>query len=84
MAAKTVFTITQLHDDTCSLVRLASASKQPISIMDGGREIAVIANRALLRGAPRRRLLNPEFAAMMARAPGNDVQSALDEVRGDR
>jgi hypothetical protein len=32
----------------------------------------------------RSRTLLPEFAAMMARPPGNDLQADLDDIRGDR
>lgn len=32
----------------------------------------------------RRRTLLPQFAAMMARPPGNDLQADLDDIRGDR
>ena len=65
-------------------VRLAGASHLSISIKDRGREIAVISNPDLLRPATRKRILIPEFTAMMANAPSSDVQSAFDEVRGER
>ncbi|MDD3179510.1 MAG: hypothetical protein PHQ04_04080 [Opitutaceae bacterium] len=84
MRSPTVFTIKQLHDDTGPLVRRAGASKRPIPITDRGQEVAVIANRALLRKVDRRRTLLPEYEAMMAGPPGDDIQSALDEIRSDR
>jgi len=67
-----------------SLVRRAGASKRPIPITDRGQEVAVIANRALLRPVSRKRAILPEYETMMAESPGNDLQAALDEIRGDR
>lgn len=32
---------------------------------------------------PRKRTVLPEFAKLMAKKPGDDIQAALDEVRGD-
>lgn len=84
MPGTTVFTIKQLHDDTGPLIRRAGASKRPIPVTDRGREIAVIANRSLLRPTIRKRTILPEYEAMMAEAPGDDVQAALDAIRGDR
>jgi PHD/YefM family antitoxin component YafN of YafNO toxin-antitoxin module len=84
MPSITVFTIKQLHDDTGPLVRQAGTSKRPIPVTDRGREVAVITNRSLLRPAVRKRTLLPEYEAMMAEAPGNDIQAALDEDRGTR
>jgi hypothetical protein len=84
MQKPAMLTIKQLHDDTGALVRRAGASKRPISVTDRGHEVAVLANRALVRPLERRRMLLPEFAALMAGAPGDDVQAALDEIRGDR
>ena len=77
-------TIKELHDDTGALVRRAGASKRPIRITDRGEEVAVIANLSLLRPAGRRRTILPEYEALMAGAPGDDVRAALDEIRGER
>jgi len=82
--SNTIFTIKQLHDDTGALVRRAGASKRPILITDRGREVAVIANRSLLRPVGRKRTTIPEYEAMMAGPSDNVSQSALDEIRGDR
>jgi PHD/YefM family antitoxin component YafN of YafNO toxin-antitoxin module len=79
-----VLTIKQLHDDTGALVRRAGASRRPVPITDRGREVAVIANRSLLRAAGRNRTLLPEYEKMMAETPCNDIQAALDEIRGER
>lgn len=38
----------------------------------------------LVRPHQRKRVLLPEYEAMMAEPPGDDVQAALDEIRGDR
>lgn len=78
------YTIKQLHDDTGPLVRRAAAARRPIPITDRGQEVAVIASRSLLRPHARKRTLLPEYEAMMAEMPGNDVQEALDAIRGDR
>ncbi len=84
MPPATVFTIKQLHDDTGSLVRRAGASRRPIPITDRGEQVAVLANPALLRPQRRNRVLLPEYEAMMAQPPGQDIQAALNEIRGDR
>ncbi len=84
MPAPTVFTIKQLHDDTGPLVRRAGASRRPIPITDRGKQVAVLANPALLRPQRRNRVLLPEYEAMMAEAPGDTIQAALNEIRGDR
>ena len=84
MPAKGVLTVKQLHDDTGPSVRRAAASKRPIPITDRGELVAVLANPALVRPRERRRVLLPEYEAMMAEAPRDDVQAALDEIRGDR
>jgi prevent-host-death family protein len=77
-------TIKELHATTGEHVRRAAASRTPVVITDRGEPIAVLANPALLRTRRRRRALLPEFAALMERAPGDDVSSDLDAVRGDR
>jgi len=84
MPSTTVLTIKQLHDDTGPLVRQAGASKRPVPVTDRGQEVAVITNRLQLRPLPRKRTILPEYEAMMAEAPGNDIQAALDEDRGTR
>ena len=84
MARNSVLTIKQLHDDTGSLVRRAGAAKRPIPVTDRGQEVAVIVNRALLRPVSRKRTILPEYEAMMAAPPGDDIQTALNEIRGDR
>jgi hypothetical protein len=43
-----------------------------------------LANPSLLTPRKRKRTLLPEYEAMMAGPPGNNVQAALDEIRGDR
>jgi hypothetical protein len=43
-----------------------------------------LANPALLRTQRRHRVLLPEYEAMMAQSLGDDIQGALDEIRGDR
>lgn len=84
MPPTAVFTIKQLHDDTGALIRRAGASRRPVPVTDRGQEVAVIANRALLKPQPRKRILLPEFEALMARTPSNDVLDDLNAVRGDQ
>ncbi len=84
MASTTVLTIKQLHDDTGPLVRRAGNSRHPVPVTDRGQEVAVITNRSQLRPMVRKRTILPEYEAMMAAAPGNDIQAALNEDRGTR
>jgi hypothetical protein len=46
--------------------------------------VAVLANLSLLAPRKRKRTLLPEYEAMMAGPAGNDIQAALEEIRGDR
>lgn len=84
MPARHALTIKQLHDDTGALIRQAGASRHPVPVTDRGQEVAVITNRSQLRPVRRKRALLPEYEAMMAAKPGNDIQRALDEDRGSR
>jgi len=77
-------TIKELHRTTGEHVRRAGSLKTPIVITDHGKPVAVLANLSLLRPKRRKRILLPEFEALMARPPGNDLQDDLDAVRGDR
>jgi prevent-host-death family protein len=77
-------TIKELHATTGEHVRRAGASKTPVVITDRGRPVAVLASASLLAPRKRKRTLLPEYEAMMARSAGNDIQSALDEIRGER
>lgn len=84
MASKPVLTVKQLHDDTGPSVRRAGASKRPIPITDRGELVAVLANPSLVRPAARKRVLLPEYEALMAEPSVDRIQAALDELRGDR
>ena len=77
-------TIKELHRATGEAVRRAGASRIPVVVTDHGEPVAVIANPSLLKVRRRKRTLLPEFKALMAKAPGNDVVEDLDAVRGDR
>ena len=77
-------TIKELHATTGEHVRRAGASRTPIWVTDRGEPVAVLASPSLLRTRRRRRTLLPEFAALMARQPGEDLQADLDAVRGER
>jgi prevent-host-death family protein len=76
--------IKELHAATGEQVRRAGAGRTPITVTDRGQPVAVLANPSLLPKRRRSRTLLPEFAAMMARQPGNDLQEDLDAIRGDR
>jgi prevent-host-death family protein len=77
-------TIKELHATTGDHVRRAGSSRAPVVITDRGHPVAVLANPSLLTRRKRKRTLLPEYEAMMAGPSGNDIQAALDEVRGDR
>jgi prevent-host-death family protein len=77
-------TIKELHAKTGEHVRRIGTGRSPVLVTDRGRPVAVIANLSLLRAKRRKRTLLPEFAALMARSPGNDVLSDLEAIRGDR
>ena len=77
-------TIKELHATTGAHVRRAAISRGPIVITDRGRPVAVLAHAALLAPRKRKRTVLPEYEAMMARPAANDVQAALDEIRGER
>jgi prevent-host-death family protein len=77
-------TIKELHRTTGEHVRRAGTSRTPVVVTDRGQPIAVIANPALLKPRKRKRTLLPEFKALMARAPGNDLLEDLDAIRGER
>jgi hypothetical protein len=77
-------TIKQLHATTGKHVRRAGTSRAPIIVTDRGQPVAVLANPSLLSHRRRSRKLLPEFAALMARPPGHDLQDDLDAVRGER
>jgi len=77
-------TIKELHATTGDHVRRAGSSRVPVVITDRGQPVAVLANPSLLTPRKRKRTLLPEYEAMMAGPARNDIQGALDEIRGDR
>jgi antitoxin (DNA-binding transcriptional repressor) of toxin-antitoxin stability system len=77
-------TIKELHQTTGEWVRLAGKSRAPVLVTDHGKPVAVLANPSLLKPKRRKRVLLPEFKALMAKPPGNDMLDDLDAVRGDR
>jgi prevent-host-death family protein len=77
-------TIKQLHAHTGAHVRRAGTARAPIIITDRGQPVAVLTSVASLKPRKRTRALLPEFEALMARQPGNDVLEDLNAVRGDR
>lgn len=77
-------TVKQLHQTTGEHVRRAAAPRVPAVVTDRGRPVAVLANPSLLEPRRRKRNILPEYAALMAKAPGSDVLDDLDAVRRDR
>jgi prevent-host-death family protein len=78
-------TIKELHRTTGEHVRRAAASKFPVMVTDHGKPIAVLANPSLLKPTKKRkRVLLPEFIALMAQPQVGNTQEDLDAVRGDR
>jgi antitoxin (DNA-binding transcriptional repressor) of toxin-antitoxin stability system len=77
-------TIKELHATTGEHVRRAGSARSPVMITDRGRPVAFLANPSLLTPRKRKRTLLPEYEAMMAGPPGNGIEGALDEIRGDR
>jgi prevent-host-death family protein len=77
-------TIKELHQTTGEWVRRAGDSRAPVMVTDHGKPVAVLANPSLLKPKRRKRVLLPEFKALMAKPPGNDMLDDLNAVRGDR
>jgi hypothetical protein len=77
-------TIKELHATTGKLVRNAGKSRSPLVITDRGQAVAVLASLSLLKPRHRKRTLLPEYEALMAGKPGNDMLDDLNAVRGDR
>jgi prevent-host-death family protein len=77
-------TIKELHQTTGECVRRAAASRTPVIVTDHGKPIAVLANASLLKPKRRKRVLLPEFKALMAKEIATNTADDLDEVRGDR
>lgn len=77
-------TIKELHATTGEHVRRIGASRMPVIVTDRGQPVAVLANPSLLKPRRRQRILLPEFAALMARPPGDDLIDDLAAIRGDR
>lgn len=81
----TEISIKELHGATGEIVRRAGASRIPLVITDHGEPVAILANpNVVSQVRPRRNSLLPEFAEFLKRGTRTDVQSDLDDVRGDR
>jgi prevent-host-death family protein len=76
--------IKELHQTTGECVRRAGASRSPVIVTDHGKPVAVLASPSLLKPKRRKRALLPEYKALMAKTPGNDLMDDLNAVRGDR
>jgi hypothetical protein len=77
-------TIKELHSTTGDHVRRAGTSRSAVVITDRGLPVAVLANPSLLKPRRRKRTIVPGYETMMSERPGNNIQAALDEIRGDR
>ena len=77
-------TIKELHETTGECVRRAAASRTPVIVTDHGKPIAVLANPSLLKPKRRKRVLLPEYIALMAGPQVGNTLDDLDAVRGDR
>jgi len=77
-------TIKQLHQTTGECVRRAGASRSPVVVTDHGKPVAVLANPSLLKSKRRKRVLLPEFKALMAKAIVTNTADDLNAVRGER
>ncbi len=82
MKTASSITIKELHARTGPHVR--RAAKTPVKVTDRGKLVAVLAGPHLLAPRRRQRALLPEYAALLGRAPSNDVLADLDAVRGER
>lgn len=82
MKSSGTVTIKELHARTGPYVR--RAAKSPVKVTDRGKLVAVLAAPHLLMSIRRQRVLLPEYEALMARPPTNNVLEDLDAVRGDR
>jgi prevent-host-death family protein len=76
--------IKELHQTTGECVRRAGASRSPVVVTDHGKPVAVLANPSLLKPKRRKRVLLPEFKALMAQPHVGNTLDDLDAVRGDR
>ncbi|MCE0521478.1 MAG: type II toxin-antitoxin system Phd/YefM family antitoxin [Methylacidiphilales bacterium] len=77
-------TIKELHQTTGECVRRAGASRSPVVVTDHGKPVAVLTGPSLLKPRRRKRVLLPEFKALMAKAVETRSINHLDAVRGDR
>jgi prevent-host-death family protein len=81
----TSITIKELHQTTGECVRRAGTSRSPVVVTDHGKPVAVLANPSLLKPTRRRkRVLLPEFKALMAKATATNSTEDLNAVRGER
>ena len=77
-------TIKELHATTGEHVRRAGKSLTGVIITDRGQPVAVLANPVLIKSQRVKRAIVPGYEAMMSGPPGDHLQAALEEIRGDR
>lgn len=77
--------IKDLHAKTGEEVRKAGRSRNPVAVTDHGKMVAVLAAPHFFRATTRRRILLPEYEALLKKKPSkSDVLKDLAAVRGDR
>jgi len=84
MAKKGSITIKELHAETGKHVRRAGRGRSPLRVTDRGKVVAALVPLSLFPPETRRRVVLPEYAALLARQASSDVLRDLDAVRGDR
>jgi antitoxin (DNA-binding transcriptional repressor) of toxin-antitoxin stability system len=77
-------TIKELHEKTGELVRQAGESRDPVSVTDRGKIVAVLGSPKLIKSKRVKRGLPKQFLAFIKSLPPGNVQEDMDEVRGDR
>ena len=83
----TTITIEEFRATADDYLRRAGASHTPLTITDHGKPIATIVNPASVTPVRRKRVLLPEYEAMIANAKipsTSTLQEDLDDIRGGR
>jgi prevent-host-death family protein len=76
-------TIKELHQTRGECVRRAGASRSPVVVTDHGKPVVVLTSPSLLKPKRRKRVLLPEFKALMAKAKVTNTVDDLNAVRGN-
>jgi prevent-host-death family protein len=76
--------IKELHRATGEHVRRAGASRLPVVVTDRGLPVAVLTSLSMLGRKRRKRMILPEYKALLGKTFPGDTLEDLDAVRGDR